>query len=60
MQEYIDSLAQGAAQRGIYLAQVGKLNVIIPELETQKRFVEFLKQSDKSKQIVYHIKLTER
>jgi len=49
MQEYIDSLAQGAAQRGIYLAQVGKLDVLVPEMEQQETFVKLLEQSDKSK-----------
>ena len=49
MQTHIDSLAQGAAQRGIYLAQVGKLKVIVPEMSLQEEFVAMLKQSDKSK-----------
>ena len=49
MQGYIDSLAQGAAQRGIYLGQVAKLQVVVPPIENQKRFVSFLEQSDKSK-----------
>ena len=51
MQGYIDSLAQGAAQRGIYLGQVAKLQVVVPPIENQKRFVSFLEQSDKSKYI---------
>lgn len=49
MQSYIDSLAQGAAQRGIYLAQVGKLRIVVPDLALQGAFVEMLEQSDKSK-----------
>lgn len=49
MQSYIDSLAQGAAQRGIYLGQVAKLKVIVPSMEDQNRFVSILEQSDKSK-----------
>ena len=52
MQSYIDSLAQGAAQRGIYLAQVGKLRIVVPDLALQGAFVEMLEQSDKSKFVV--------
>ena len=49
MQQFIDSQAQGAAQRGIYLAQVGKLDIVVPEMGLQKQFIEYLQQSDKSK-----------
>ena len=49
MQEYIDSIAQGAAQRGIYLAQVSKLSLVVPDMKEQRLFVEFAEQSDKSK-----------
>ena len=49
MQEYIDSLAQGAAQRGIYLGQVAKLKIVVPSMEDQTQFVSILEQSDKSK-----------
>lgn len=56
MQGYINSLAQGAAQRGIYLGQVAKLQVVVPPIENQKRFVSFLKQSDKSKFELQYVK----
>ena len=61
MQDYIDSLAQGAAQRGIYLGQVSKLQVVVPPIENQKRFVSILEQSDKSKfEIKQCIETTEK
>ena len=49
MYETIDSKAHGIAQRGIYLAQVAELDVIIPSKDQQDRFVYFAQQSDKSK-----------
>lgn len=49
MNEIIDSEAHGIAQKGIYLAQVADLDVIIPSKDQQDRFVAFALQSDKSK-----------
>ena len=49
----IESEARGIAQKGIYLNQVKKLQVIKPTLEIQNEFAKFVKLIDKSK-FVYH------
>ena len=52
MQQFIDAQAQGVAQRGIYLAQVGKLRIIVPEMPKQIEFVKLLQQSNKAKVVL--------
>ena len=41
--------ARGAAQKGIYLNQVKKLQIICPSFELQNAFAAFVEQTDKSK-----------
>ena len=41
--------ARGAAQKGIYLNQVKKLQIICPSLDLQTQFADFFEQTDKSK-----------
>ncbi len=41
--------ARGAAQKGIYLNQVKKLQIICPSLNFQSQFAAFVEQTDKSK-----------
>ena len=52
--EKIISEARGAAQKGIYLNQVKKLEVICPSFELQTQFVTFIVQNDKAKQEIRH------
>ena len=39
---------------------INSFGIFVPPVELQNQFAAFAKQADKSKQIVYHIKLTER
>ena len=41
--------ARGAAQKGIYLNQVKKLQIICPSFDFQSQFATFVEQTDKSK-----------
>lgn len=41
--------ARGAAQKGIYLKQVKKLQIICPSFDLQTRFATFVEQTDKLK-----------
>lgn len=44
--------ARGAAQKGIYLNQVKKLQIICPSFDYQSQFATFVEQTDKSKVVV--------
>ena len=45
----IDSQQRGVAQKHFNVGMYNELKLILPTLEEQQRFVDFLKQSDKSK-----------
>ena len=45
----INSQQRGVAQKHFNVGMYKDLKLILPSLDEQKRFVEFLKQSDKSK-----------
>ena len=49
IQADIEAKAHGSSQKGIYLNQVAKLPVLVPSLNSQKEFADFVKQVDKSK-----------
>ena len=49
LSEIIINEARGVAQKGIYLNQVKKLQVICPQIEQQNKFADFVQQIDKSK-----------
>ncbi len=51
LSEQIINESRGVAQKGIYLNQVKKLQVICPSLEKQNKFADFVHQIDKSKYI---------
>ena len=60
LSEKIMKEARGVAQKGIYLNQVKKLQVICPSIELQNKFADFVQLIDKSKFIVQkQIKLLE-
>ncbi len=52
IQADIDAEAHGSSQKGIYLNQVEKIPVLVPDLSIQKKFSSFVQQVDKSKAIV--------
>ena len=52
LSERIINEARGVAQKGIYLNQVKKLQVICPSMELQNKFSDFVKQIDKSKFLI--------
>ena len=45
----IDALQRGVAQKHFNVGMYNELRIILPSMDDQKRFVDFLKQSDKSK-----------
>lgn len=49
VQEQIETLVLGVAQKTLNLSAIKKIQIPIPLLEKQKEFVAFFKQSDKSK-----------
>lgn len=49
IQADIDAEAHGSSQKGIYLNQVEKIPVLVPDLPIQKEFSSFVQQVDKSK-----------
>lgn len=49
MQEYMDSLVKGVAQKGLNLADVKLIPIPIAPMDIQKKLVEIYEQSDKSK-----------
>ena len=51
IQTDIDAEAHGSSQKGIYLNQVEKIPVLVPDLPIQKEFSSFVQQVDKSKVI---------
>ena len=48
-QDYIQRNAKGATLKGLNLDLLRKMNVTVPPMDEQKKFVEFTKQVDKSK-----------
>ena len=56
IQADIDAEAHGSSQKGIYLNQVEKIPVLVPDLSIQKKFSSFVQQVDKSKVIKENIK----
>ena len=52
IQQDIDAEAHGSSQKGIYLNQVEKIPILVPELSIQKEFSSFVNQVDKSKFIL--------
>lgn len=49
IREKIEAEAHGIAQKGIYLGQLKKLEVVLPPLDLQNQFAAFVDQTDKSK-----------
>ena len=60
MKEHMKSLAKGVTLIQLNMEDLRTVEFIIPPIDLQNKYVEWIKQADKSKQIVYHIKLTER
>lgn len=56
IQADIDAEAHGSSQKGIYLNQVEKIPVLVPDLSIQKKFSSFVQQVDKSKVIKESVK----
>lgn len=50
----IDAQQRGVAQKHFNVGMYNELKLILPPLEEQKRFVDFLQQSDKSKYLLLH------
>lgn len=49
IQSDIESEAHGSSQKGIYLNQVRRMPILVPDLLEQLDFANFVKQVDKSK-----------
>ena len=49
IREEIEAEAHGIAQKGIYLGQLKKLEIVLPPFDLQNQFAAFYEQTDKSK-----------
>lgn len=55
-QKVIEEQAPQVAQKNINLAILSKLKVVVPDIDVQQSFADFVEQVDKSKLAIYKIK----
>ncbi len=55
LRSFIENLAHGASQKGLYLSQLSKVKVLVPDIQQQNLFIKNLAQIDKSKFICLYL-----